>query len=160
MSDIFFAEYMNKCIDEGKRAPHEICASAEDEIKQIDKRISEIENLRSRQLKLHSIVRTLSGKTREVRCKQDPVMDFNLTEGKLDKYMKNLCVKICSFIDDRHPNHVTPRDIMDEVTSIRENKASYTAIKWLWKHGIITRVESNISRPIIKGENWDKRPIL
>jgi hypothetical protein len=159
MSDSFLLEYMNECISIGKKAPHEICECAKKEIKDIDNEIFEIEKLRNRQLKLNSIVRTLGGKARGAEEGRSPALDFNIPENKLDDYMRNLCAKICTFIEEKHPSYVTPRDIMDEVTSVKENKVSYTAIKWLWRHGIITRIEDNVSRPIVKGENWDKRPL-
>ena len=109
MSDIFFAEYMNKCIDEGKRAPHEICASAEDEIKQIDKRISEIEKLRSRQLKLHSIVRTLGGKTSTLRPGQKiltAVSDISYSPNQLNDLFK--IKQVLLLTKTLNPSHLLP----------------------------------------------------
>lgn len=159
MSD-FVNEYISTCIQNGKTTPTDICEEASKEILSLDEEIKKIESIRSRQSNLRSVIRQLGGGEVVKRAKKAPmVVDPLLSESELDSYVHEICVKICDYIEKTHPVKLKPREIMDAVSSLEENKIVLTGIKWLWDHGVIEREENSLVREISKGKNWNERPV-
>jgi hypothetical protein len=159
MSD-FSNEYIASCIEQGKTTPVDICESARKEISSLEEEIKKIEIIRTRQSGLRSVIRQLGGVEVIKKTKRAPmIVDPLITEQQLDPYVKQVCVKVCDYIETQHPLKLKPRDIMDAVASLEENRFVLTAIKWLWDHAIIERQENSLVREISKGKNWNQRPV-
>ena len=159
MSQDFINEFIATCISQGKTSPVDICSVAKEEIISLDQEMKKIEALRTRQSYLRAVVRQLGGAEVNKRAKRAPVVvDSQLKENELDSYIREMCVKICDHIDQQYPKQLKPREIMDAISSLEENKAVLTAIKWLHDNGSIDRREDSFSREIFKGKNWDQRP--
>lgn len=159
MSQEFINEFITTCIQNGKTSPIDICAVAKEEILSLDQEMKKIEDLRVRQSNLRAVVRQLGGTEVNKRAKRAPIIvDSQLKENELDQYIREMCVKICDYIESQYPKQLKPREIMDAVSSLEENKAVLTAIKWLHDNSIIDRREDSFSREILKGKDWDLRP--
>lgn len=157
----FVNDYIDNCIRAGKTTPTDICDVAQKEILLLDDEMKKIEEIRARQSNLRAVIRQLGGGEINKRAKKAPmIVDPLLTETDLDPYLHEMCIKICDFIDKQHPKMLKPREVMDAVSSLEENKIVLTAIKWLWDHGIIDRKEDSLVREISKGKNWNERPSL
>ncbi|HVI43192.1 MAG TPA: hypothetical protein VM577_21500 [Anaerovoracaceae bacterium] len=160
MSMDFVNEYIASCFQTGRMSPAEIKEAAEKEILSLDEEIKKIEAIKNRQNNLRNVVRQLGGGEVNKRAKKAPmVVDPMLTESDLDPLVREICAKICDYIEVQHPKALKPREIMDAVSSLEENKIVLTAIKWLWDHGIIERKEDSLVREISKGKNWTDRPL-
>lgn len=157
MSEQFVANYIEIQISKGKSTPKDICVEAQEEIEALDREIKKIEKLRTRQNNLHSVIRQLGGQDLKRDPKKIITIDSSVSEDELDSYLKTFCIKICDFIE-KCSGPTNPREIMDEVGSLQENKITYTAIKWLLEQGIISRLDNGPNRFIVQGENWSNRP--
>jgi hypothetical protein len=156
----FADQYIAFCIEQGKTTPTDICQTAQAEIVSLEEEIKKIELIRTRQSNLRNVIRQLGGLEVTKRAKKAPmIVDPLLNESELDPYVRQVCVKVCRYIDAQHPKKLKPRDIMDAVASLEENKIVLTAIKWLWDHAIIERQENSLVREISKGKNWHERPV-
>lgn len=156
----FINEYIAACIEQGKTTPVDICESARTEIFSLEEEIKKIEAIRTRQSNLRAVIRQLGGTEVIKRAKKAPmIVDPLITEQELDSYVRQMCIKVCDYIEAEYPKKLRPRDIMDGVASLEENKIVLTAIKWLWDHAIIERQENSLVREISKGKNWDTRPV-
>ena len=92
--------------------------------------------------------------------KQKQISAITNTAAKfedLDNLIQDMCRKICDYLDLVN-SPVTNRQIMNEISSIEENRLVLLSIKWLWEQGIITKNEQSLAREIVKGPNWGKRP--
>lgn len=156
----FTNDFIASCIQAGKLTPEDICQAAQREISSLEEEIKKIEALRLRQTSLRAVIRQLGGgESTNKRTKKAPmVVDPLQSEQDLDPYIRQMCIKICDFIEAKHPQMLKPREIMDAVSSLEENKIVLTAIKWLWDHGVLERKEDSTAREISKGKNWDTRP--
>lgn len=157
MSD-FVNEYIATCIQSGKINPSDICTAAQQEISSLEEEVKKIEAIRTRQINLKAVIRQLGGEGAKRAKKAPMIVDPLMTEADLDPYLHEICVKVCDFIEVQAPKQLKPREIMDAVSSLEENKIVLTAIKWLWDHGIIERREESLLREISKGKNWVQRP--
>jgi len=150
----FMADYILSCINAGKNSVSDICSGAETESQQIERQIKEIEQLRARQNKLDNIVRQLKGySVKDRSVKTSSLIDISNSKD-LAPNISDLCIKICQYIEDNRT--ATPRDLMENVSSVDENFAVYSSIKLLADGGIIKR--SGIERAIVPGDNWKNRP--
>lgn len=155
----FINDYIASCIQAGKMNPVDIREAAEKEILSLEEEVKKIEAIKTRQSNLRAVVRQFGGGEATKRAKRAPmVVDPLLTENDLDPLVHEICVKICDFIESQHPKTLKPREIMDAVSSLEENKIVLTAIKWLWDHGVVERKEDSLAREISKGKNWNERP--
>lgn len=157
MSDRFVSEFIQKAIAQGKVSISEIRELAQAEINEIENQIKEIEKYRVRQNALKSVIRSLGGETSKKARKNQVTIDTSVSEDKLDPFIREICVKICNFIESvEEPK--TPREIMDAVSSLEENRAAYSGIKWLQEQGIVERSENGVIVHITTGPNWKNRP--
>lgn len=151
MSMKFVGEFIQDCINKGIVNTVDIKNEAESEIKEIDKEIKKIDDLKSRQKKLRAVVKNLGGEPK----KSEKVMDFTTPEEHLDANFKDLCIKICDEIEQSYPKGVPASRIIHELASLEDHKIGYSAIKWLGSRQIISRDENRL---IIMGPDWKKRP--
>jgi hypothetical protein len=150
---------MDECIKNGKITPFDMCQEAKTEILTLEEEVKKIEGIRTRQSNLRAVIRQLGGVEVVKKTKRAPtIIDSSITEKDLDPYIRDMCAKVCNFIESSGP--VGPRQIMDAVASVDERKLVIVSIKWLWDQSIITRDEGSLVREISKGKSWDKRPTL
>ncbi len=158
MKDIdnkFLADFILGCVVNGKKTISEICEMAGLKIKEIDIEINKIEQLRAEQNKFRNIIKQLSPNKSKNNKDASALLDTD-PSGPITPYIKKLCFRICNFIQEK--KETDPRTIMDNVASIDENFAVYSAIKWLNDCGIIKR--EGPDRTIMAGENWNNRTTL
>lgn len=159
MQENFIDLYVSSCISSGISTPTEICKAAKEEISSLEEEVKKIEAIRERQTNLRSLIRQLGGNEIK-RNKKSPIVSISLiSEKDLDPFIRDMCVKICNYIEEKNPKKLKPREIMDAVSSLEDNKIVLTAIKWLWDQGIVEREENSISREISQGKNWANKPI-
>lgn len=156
MSGEFLSNYISECLGNGIVSTEGICNNAESEILKIDIELKQFDILKEKQAKLRSIVKQLGGIKYKDYDTKSIVSDFSIPESKLDSKFKEFCVKICNFMDAKNSG-IMPREIMDGVASIEDNPYVYSAIKWLAERNIIMREAD--TRLIIKGKDWENRPI-
>ncbi len=143
----FTALFIKDCVKRGIVNSNDICKLAEDKIKNIEQEILKIENLKSEQVKYRMIIKQLC---RHVTDTSAGTFNFNISFSEMSDYNKDLCIKICKFINDKQKTN--PREIMDSVASVEENIIVYSMIKWLTDKNIINRTGSD--RIIEKGNEW------
>ena len=153
MSGEFVAEYVQECIQKGIQFPADIRKCAEDEIDGINEEIQKIEELRNRQSNLRAVIRHMGGGTKQKKSSSQ-TMDFTMGWDDLESSFKELCIAICNFISSSG-GRKSPRDIMDAISTLTEQKAVYSAIKWLDHNKVISRLNTADGRVIIKGDSWE-----
>lgn len=152
----FLEEYTDLCIKKGQITPAQIISQAREDLLSLEEEVKKIEILKERQLSLRSIIRSLGGKENNQK-KKVSIKSFD-SSSELTGELKQICIKVCDFIEIKDPQPQKPRDIMDNVSSLEENKIVLMAIKYLWDHAILERNEKSLSREISKGKNWGNRP--
>lgn len=149
MSGEFVAEYVQECIQQGVQCPADIRRRAEMEISEINDEIQKIEVLRVQQGNLRAVIRHMGGgtKAKETTSK---TMDFTMAWDELEDSFKNICVSICSIINDG--DEKMPGEILDALS--REQRSVYSAIKWLEHNEVVGRRDTDEGRALIKGSAW------
>ena len=158
MFEVFMSDFIKQCIADGKNSPGEICEVANEKIDELDIEIKKIELLRTRQSNLRTVIRRLGGEI-QTKCKpkhSSIKMDFSASEDKLNSSIRDLCIKICKFMENS--KRATVRDIMDSVANIEESTSVFMSIKWLADKGILSRDETSSERVVILGDSWENRP--
>ena len=156
MNEDFAQNYIDDCVKQGKTSLQAISQHAEEEISKIDSELKVIEQLRTRQNAIRAMLKNLGLEEK----KQKQISAITNTAAKfedLDNLIQDMCRKICDYLDLVN-SPVTNRQIMNEISSIEENRLVLLSIKWLWEQGIITKNEQSLAREIVKGPNWGKRP--
>lgn len=148
----FVADYIQTCINNGTQRTADIREQAESEIKGIDAKMKENESLRSKKNYLQAVVRHLGGGTKTKATEKR--MDFSMSWGQLESSFQELCILICEFVTTKGDEGTNPREIMETLNLVREQKVVFSAVKWLWHNNIISRQESN--KTLVKGSGWDK----
>jgi len=151
MSGEFVAKYIQDCINNGTQRTADIRSLAELEIQDIDLKIKENESLRSRKSSLTAVVRHLGGGTRTKAVEKR--MDFSMSWDQLEPSFQELCILICKFVSTKGDEGTNPREIMETLNLVREQKVVFSAVKWLWHNNIISRRESN--KTLVKGSQWE-----
>lgn len=149
----FVAEYIQECIQQGVQNPPEMRSRAEKEINEIEEELRKISALRERQKNLRAVIKNLGGFN---RARPEKVMDFTTPEKDLSPEFRSLCVKICEEVEKSVPQGVPASRVIHEITTVKEHKSGYSAVKWLGTRGIIKRDENRL---IIPGPQWEDRPI-
>jgi len=149
----FVADYVQECLSKGVQLPADIRKCAEDEISKINESIQKIEELRGRQSNLRAVIRQLGGGAK-VKKTSAETMDFSMSWEDLIEPFQALCTSICTHLSSQNKDQF-PRDIMNLVSDIRDQKAVYSAIKWLEHNEVIDRKNTDDGRAIVKGKRWD-----
>ncbi len=157
MSNEFVNDFVDQCINSGKNNPKDIILEAQSKIDELEEKIKQIELLRSQQNNYRSVIKHLGGGDVVRKAKRPVTVDTSVSEEDLPPYIRSLCVKICSFIENNKED-ITPRMILDHCGSLQENKAAFVALKWLHDHGIVDRKTDGMARLVIVGPKWDERP--
>lgn len=152
----FLPEFIAECVSNGKITPNEMCVEANDRIDNINQQIKSIKNLNTEKSNLYCAIRQLGGNKPKVY--EYKSWDFSISEDKLVKHHRDLCIAICDLIE-KNPNGLLMTDIRDVLDSIKlasleDDEPVFYAIKWLLGRCII---DKNSSMRVIKGESWDKR---
>lgn len=150
----FIETFTNNCILNGKSTPLLICEEARKDLALLNEEISKIELLKIKQANLKTVIKQFGGNN-IIKNKKSSIIKEEPVNNDAHKQM---CVKVCDYIDTQDPNPVVPKQIIEAISSIENNKIVLTAILWLWKQNIIKR-DDNLERKISKGKNWSDRPI-
>lgn len=153
-SEDFVENFITECITKGIKAKKAICEAAKAEMDEINVKLREFNNLRIRYKNLKSVLREFNHESLK-RTKNDENTVFYETVDINDSPYYDSLIEICEFINNSN-SIVTSREIMDAVGSRENSQIIYSCIKILAENGIISR---NEDRHIIKGPNWDNRPI-
>lgn len=150
MSGEFVAEYVQECIKDGIQRPADIRRRAELEISGINDEIQKIESLRVRQGNLRAVIRHMGGGGVKLKKPVTKTMDFTMSWEELEDSFKKICLSICNLIQEE--GRKMPGEIMDALS--REQRAVYSAIKWLEYNEVIARQDTDEGRAVIKGNAW------
>src|SRR5690606_18007947 len=155
MSNDFVADFITECIKKNILDSDSICNEAIRQSQEIDAELARLDKLRYRQIQLRNVLKSFNHESvRKIRSSRI------VTERPQDKLNESIDlfidmkIKICNYIEENGP--ATSRVIMDAVGNFQRDEVTYGAIKSLSEHGIIDRDELG---NVIKGVNWDKRPI-
>ncbi len=151
----FLKKFIDECVAEGKSSPAAMLSKAQEEIKALELEIKKIEELRIKQSNLQQIIRQFG--VTERKSKKNPMVTDTSKEN-LDTGLTKICIRICEVIQEKSPGMLSPHQIRDEVCSLTDHKSAYAAIKSLWDHGIIQRIEKDNKILIYKGQKWEERP--
>lgn len=159
MDQVFIANFVDTCIDQGSVAPDQMIEKAKNKISELDIEIKKLEELRLLQYNYRDVIRHLGGALESPKTKRKKAlkMDVKTTITELDDYLKDFCILICDKIEGAE-NPISMRDMGDLIAPREEYAGVLAAIKWLFGQGIISRQETSPNRELIQGVNWDKRP--
>ncbi|MDP2683499.1 MAG: hypothetical protein Q8P20_00425 [bacterium] len=154
----FLATFIATCVQSGNNSTLEMCQSAQSRIKEINKDIKRIEDLREEKINLYAAIKHLGGSVKEQKAYK--YIDFSIPENQLADNYRVLCINICDIIE-QNSNGLLTSDLIEELSkkelaSLEDNEQLYFAIKWLAGRLIIDKDQS---LNLIKGKNWDNRPI-
>lgn len=152
----FLVEFIEHCTNNNISTPKEMCNLARIDIKKIDEELDKIKDLKIKQRNLKAAIETLSNQ--KYSSNAVATIDFSIPADKLDVIYYNMCIDICKFIDEKS-EPVTPSEIMENISNITEHKIVYSSIRWLLEHNIVSRVDNSLRREIIKGVQWNNRPL-
>ena len=130
----FIEEFTNSCIAKGKITPIQMIEFAKEEIFTIDNEIKKIENLKSKQSSLKGFIRQLGGSAGKIK---PPVL---IKKIENDEMLKQMCARVCAYIELKYPQSLTPREILDYIGS-DQNKLVLTAILWLWNEKLFKEMK-------------------
>lgn len=153
MQDKFIEGFVTDCIKLGKKSPEEICKCAEATVLEINKRLIDLNKLRTKRSKLKLLIKGLSPKKRRSR-KEIQMIDPSLPDEYLVGPLREICIKICNYIEEH--KKATPTDVMNHIANIEQQKPIYRAIKYLTDRKIIKRDGPN--QIIVAGNSWESRP--
>lgn len=129
----FVAEYISTCALQGKISPEEIVSQAEQDVKSIDDKIKEVEDLKKLRSKLIDVVYTLNEKS------NDKATDITI----LNFYkVKNfpLALSLCALVENSSKS-------MDVVkTSFSSQEDSLFVVKELLEISVLKRNGKNIEK--------------
>ena len=150
MSGEFVAEYVQECVKNGIQFPADIRKCAEKEISEINGEVQKIELLRAKQSNLRAVIRHLGGGVKAKKT-ANKTMDFTMKWEGLEESFKKICISICSII--QNDKQKMPGEIMDILS--REQRAVYSAIKWLEYNEVVARLDTDDGRAVVKGNAWE-----
>lgn len=158
MSEDFVDTFITECIDKGITNMADICNVALLRRNELDKKIEEIQVLKTERENLQNVLRSLNhdeAKSRGRRTKP-PMVNLNIMDDENDPTYTNLLCSICDIVGES-PGPLTPREIITKIGYSNDDPSPvYMAIKWLAGRGILCRNPSD--RTIECGEKWEDRP--
>lgn len=139
----FTQSFINECIKNNKSNLNDIISQAELEIKEIDTDLKKMENLRTRQINLRTMLRQLGSSKK----KADPsVTEEN--DPQVIKAEESVLVYLRAMSSR---NNFSVRDILDAAGQEDDSKIVLIAIKNLICRQILLR---NPEGSLIRGSNW------
>jgi len=156
----FVSEFIDNCIAKGSATPAAMCQEAQNEIDSLEEKLKEFHAIKLRQSNLKQIIAQFKfneqGQNSKPRRKVPMTLD--LSNQEVGAQLQEICLNICSLIEDKYPEKLTTYQIRDAVVSLEDHQMAYAAIKHLRDINVIERLEDGPTVLITKGPNWDQRP--
>ena len=151
----FVENFIDNCIDNGTTKPKDICEKALARIDIIDQELQEYRDLRIEKQRLIKVLKAFNheGAKNRGRRPRAPMINPDV-EINDDPSYKDVLAKICDIVEHNSP--IEMRELTEKTGyDLQDVTPLYTAVKWLFNRGILSRQEN---RALVKGTQWENRP--